>query len=175
MAKVAEDVNVKGLRELYKTDSEAKAMFDHLASRERDRRETTVDRLRWNLNQGGGDPISRGQIVRLFRQLEELGCGNFIPGRWGHESRFRWSVGLADVGRAASGQSVRMEPPSTAELDAPNDLLDHRFHLRKDLDVALKLPSDLTSTEAARLAAFIQTLPFSTNSIPGNSGAELRA
>jgi len=161
MTKGADKVNRKELQAFYNSSSSgAKAMLDRFASRERNSSETTIDRLRQKLKDDGSR-ISRGDAVRLFRRLEELGCGHFIPGRWGHESRFRWDVGLVSVGQAAAGESVQIEAtPANAPDEPSDDLLEHRFHLRKDLDVPVRLPADLTATEATRLAAFIQTLPF---------------
>jgi len=160
MTKNTDSVNRKGLQSFYNENPSAKAMLDHLASRERNRSATTVDRLLSSLI-GDGNQLSRGDVVRVLQRLEELGCGRFISGRWGHPSRFQWSVGLVDVGRAAAGEAVNIEAAPANEADEPpDDLLEHHFRLRKDLDVPLKLPADLNPAEAARLAAFIQTLPF---------------
>lgn len=162
MNKSADAVNTKALQSYYNENPTAKALFDHLASRERDRSTTTVDRLLSSLV-GDGHQMSRGDVVRVLQRLEELGCGRFVPGRWGHPSRFEWEVGLTDVGRAAAGEAVKIEAAPENEPDEPqDDLLEHHFRLRKDLDVPFKLPADLNQSEAARLAAFIQTLPFDT-------------
>jgi hypothetical protein len=160
MTKGADKVNRKELQAFYNSNGEAKAMLDHFASRERNRNEMTIDSLRHNLK-ADGISVSRGAAIRVFRRLEELGCGRFVAGRRGHESRFKWDVGLVAVGQAAAGEAVPIEATPTNAPDEPaDDLLEHRFHLRKDLDVPVRLPADLTATEAARLAAFIQTLPF---------------
>jgi hypothetical protein len=39
-------------------------------------------------------------------------------------------------------------------------LISHRYQLRPQSAVTINLPADLTKTEAERLAAFIQSLPF---------------
>jgi hypothetical protein len=36
----------------------------------------------------------------------------------------------------------------------------HRFHLRPDFEVKIKLPDDLTEREGERLAAFLKSLPY---------------
>ena len=41
-----------------------------------------------------------------------------------------------------------------------NSLFKHTFRLRPDQSVTVELPADLTSQEAARMARFIETLPF---------------
>jgi hypothetical protein len=40
------------------------------------------------------------------------------------------------------------------------DWLDHAFQLRPDLRVTIKLPADITTKEAERLAGFIRQVPF---------------
>lgn len=162
MTKKTDKISVFELRQMYGGNSLAKAMMDHFASRERNRRTTTIDRLLSNLG-NEGIALSRGDVIRVLQGLEKLGCGHFIAGRKGHPSRFEWSVGLVDVGRAAAGEAVEIEPVSLDESEEPaDDLLEHHFRLRKDLDVPFRLPADLSTAEATRLAAFIQTLPFDT-------------
>jgi len=39
-------------------------------------------------------------------------------------------------------------------------MVDHHFHLRTDLQITLRLPSDLNEKEADRLAKFISALPI---------------
>jgi hypothetical protein len=160
MTKETDRVNRTELQTFYNESAQAKTMLDHFASRERNRGVTTIDRLLSNLSEDGG-ALSRGDVIKVLQRLEKLGCGHFIAGRKGHPSRFEWSVGLVDVGRVAAGEAVKIEPAPVNEAEEPaDDLLEHHFRLRKELDVPLRLPADLTTAEAARLAAFIQTLPF---------------
>jgi hypothetical protein len=163
-------VNQSELRAFYNSDALAKVILSHFARFENNMSTTTVDALLSRLSTEP-IPISRAEVIKFFQRLEELGCGKFISGRKGHRSRFTWAVRLTDVARAAAaaGQSVNIAaaPPAdpAAELEEveeaeQNNLLEHRFHLRKDLDVHFDLPGDLTAAEATRLSAFIQTLPF---------------
>lgn len=165
MLNIKDGVDRKGLRELYNTNPDAKVILDHLASFERNRTETTVRRLRSNVRHEGND-LSRGAVIDVFRSLEKLECGRFIPGRRGGESRFKWSVGFVEVGQAAAGEAVKIEAaPVDVVSDPGDDLIEHHFRLRKDLDVPFQLPADLTLPEAGRLAAFIQTLPFNETAL----------
>jgi hypothetical protein len=156
------NIDIPTLQKLYNQDAEAKAILDYLASRERNRSETKLDRLLWILRVDGNQ-VHRGAAIRVFRALEDVGCGRFVAGRKGHPSRFEWTVGMVDVARVAAGETVKIEAAPIDENDeAADDLLEHHFLLRKDLDVPLRLPGNLTAREAARLAAFIQSLPFDT-------------
>lgn len=157
------NVDENGLHGLYASDPAAKALLDHFASRERNRRTMPIDRVIWLVGTEG-NRISRGDAVRVFKRLDELGCGKFMVGRKGHPTRFDWSVGMTEVGRVASGESVEIQPAPAPVLDeaADDEMIDHRYRLRKELDVLIQLPATLTRSEAIRLANFIQTLPFET-------------
>ena len=51
------------------------------------------------------------------------------------------------------------------EENRGNSLFKHTFRLRPDQSVTVELPADLTSQEAARMARFIETLPFQGDTI----------
>jgi hypothetical protein len=155
--------DTKRLKDLYAQDDAARAVLDHLAGLQRNRKQTTVDRLLVAVRQGGYEDLTRGAIVQVLKRLEELECGTFITGRWGHASRFQWDVNLTDVGRAASGEETKIEPVSEEANGADEDeadILGHTFRLRPDVSVTLELPADLSQAEASRLAEFVKTLPF---------------
>lgn len=159
---MSDGVNIEGLREMYRQNAVARAFLDHAAQRERDRAETTVDRIHAVLTGEGTDP-SRGEVVSVFQRLEALGCGKFIIGRRGKASRFAWSASISDVGRAAVGeqQTVSEIPETAAEaIDESTELLAHTYYLRPDMAVNIDLPVDLTAFEADRLAAFVKSLPM---------------
>lgn len=162
-------VNVGGLRAIYAVDPTAKVIFNHLAKFVRNMSETKVDQLTWRLRSEQSPP-SRGAVLRFFRKLEELGCGRVIEGRWGNKTRFAWSSNLIDVAKSAAGQNVAIGSAPTEVEDAAGnqpqgpladeDFVEHPYMLRKGMPVSLRLPADLTAAEAARLAKFVETLPF---------------
>ncbi len=154
------ELNVTGLRNLYKKNHTAQLLLDYFAGRSNNATETKVDRILHILNQNGED-VPRSQIIDAFRELEKLQCGTFVTGRKGWPSRFVWNIGLVEVGKVASGeeQQVRTtEVQSNAEEEA--ETLKHIFFLRPDMQVELSLPSDLTLREAKRLATFVESIPF---------------
>lgn len=150
------------LRTLYKTDQTARLMLDVFAGYQRNRRTIKVDNLLWKLRQQSAD-VSRAEVVKVFKELEDSGFGKYMPGRWEHPSRFEWNANLIEVGKAASGDEDVIEPLEAAALgdssDEP-DMVEHLFRLRPDLQVLLELPENLTRNEAARLAEFVKSLPF---------------
>ena len=151
------------LRHLYSGDPTAKMLLDHFAARQRDRTENTLDRL-YEVLVGEGKPVARADLVRVLRALQGLGAGLFILGRKGHPSRFRWIVSSVQLGKAAAGEEVSLQVPVAPEAPSRerdrSDVISHRFVLRPDFNVSFLLPSDLSTSEASRLADFIRTLPF---------------
>lgn len=161
------------LRQLYRSDDAAKALFDHLAKRTYNKKELPVERLALNVA-NEGSAASRRDITRVLKELEKAGCGKYILGRRGHQSRFQPDpkIEMVAVGRYASGQTAAIDdanPSVSSEAEALDTQdasmngsgeLAHRFQLRPHLLVSIMLPADLTSAEAGRLADFIRTLPF---------------
>lgn len=158
---MADGVNIEGLRSLYKSNAIATSFLDHAAQRERDRGETSVERAQTILRDEGTE-ASRGDVVALYQQLERLGCGKFIVGRWNKHSRFSWSVSIVSVGKAAAGeqQFVAEIPETPPESEEHSESLSHTYHLRPETSITIELPVDLTAQEAERLASFIKTLPM---------------
>lgn len=149
------------LRELYSNNSSAKIFFDHMANRQRNQNETKVDRI-VQLLKDEGHSISRGEIVSVFKDLEEYKCGQFVAGRWGWPSRFVWDVGSLSGSQFAVGETEEVEEvkeESDEELGR-SDSLKHTFNLRADLPIEFILPVDLTEKEAERLTGFIKALPM---------------
>jgi len=160
-------VDIKRLKEIYLKNSAARAMLDEFARRERDRTETKVENLLYL--KVDNRPITRGEIIQAFQELERVECGTFVVGRKGHRSRFQWTVGLTSVGKAAAGEDVSLDVISAEEREQADELPEgeletYAFPLRPNLKVELELPMDLSSTEASRLADFIKALPFDRKS-----------
>lgn len=160
----ANGTDLKKLRELYQKDPAARAMLDEFARRERNRTETKVDNLLYLVVENR--PITRGEIIQVFQELQTIGCGAFVVGRKGHASRFNWTVGLPSVGKAAAGEDLPLdviseeERQEEAEEVPERELKLYSFPLRPNHDLRLELPLDLSSAEAARLSDFIKSLPF---------------
>ncbi len=59
---------------------------------------------------------------------------------------------------AAGIEALKQDAEAPFPRAPVKGLLEHSYHLRDDLQVSFKLPSDLTSREAERLAQFICSL-----------------
>jgi hypothetical protein len=158
------------LRRLYQEEANFARVFDHLASRDRNRSELLKDRLAAepDLEDIGPKHIRARAIWRLFKSLEDFHLGQRILGRGGKKSRFRWNddVEMLEVAAAARGVAVPPRAPAAPRLDdipANGKAIRHQYALRPDFAVALELPVDLLPAEAERLSAFVRTLPFTSN------------
>jgi hypothetical protein len=162
------------IRALYKTDRTIKALFDWAAGRDRDAKETSIDRLVEKIQ------VAKPQVIQACKQLHDVGCGRFMYGRRGAKTRMRWFYSLRSLGKAAKGDTSHLDEIND-ELDeddgsagpvlqakagedtagrGPSERIEHRFALRPSISVTISLPGDLTRKEAERFAAFIQSLPF---------------
>jgi hypothetical protein len=165
---IEESVDIKGLRRLYNRDTRAQSLLDYVATRKYNSVETTVDRLE-SVMSGKESNCSRRNLVAILRELEQLNCGEFVIGRRGQPSRFRWAVEMISVGRAAKGEDSGVQllkaeeakPEESDESELPAGSMRHVFNLRPDYAVVFELPTDFNSREANRLAEFVKTLPFS--------------
>ena len=104
------NIDVNALRNLYRSNSKARFMFESLAARQNKRTITTVGSLHSVLSLAGYE-ISRKDIVEFMKQLESLHCGKYVSGyKTGHvneQSRFLWDVSLVSVGKVATDQKKR--------------------------------------------------------------------
>jgi hypothetical protein len=82
-------IDLVELRTAYQNDSELQLVLDHFASRENNQKVTAVDTLLGALHRAK-TPLPRHALVRVFRSLDALGIGRFIPGRKGNVTRFQW-------------------------------------------------------------------------------------
>jgi hypothetical protein len=104
--------------------------------------------------------------------LQQIGCGEYVPGRHGHPSRFVWNkeYGSLSICRAAFGEELSPAQELLSEdedmtyeeeqIKSEEELLYHHFNLRVDYQLEFTLPVDLTICEAERLSAFIKCLPL---------------
>lgn len=159
MPSTAAPLDEHGLRNLHRHHDAARKILDAVASRGNDVGETPVELFIDEL------ALDRASVIDALRQLGDVGCGEFVVGRRGAPSRFRWTLStaaLADRLAALDGDESLAAPVAVerAVEEATGPLWPHRFQLRPDLVIELRLPRDLTAREAARLGKFIESLPF---------------
>lgn len=156
-------MELEKLKNAYAENKAVQAICDHMAARERNQNETKLHKMLQHLTNDGFD-LKKSETIAAFRALEDAGCGRYVEGRRGWRSRFVWGVKTLDVSAAAKGQQTLEHDVSSNDaadqIDEDVELIEHSFALRPDLTVSVELPVDLTKSEASRLAAFLQALPF---------------
>jgi hypothetical protein len=141
-----------------------------VSKRQRNSATTELDSfLTWDgIPKDRSEAMARRDAIEFFRILANAGIGDFRIGRRGKPTRFTWNAQMMEVAKVAlqSAPQVSNETvfsPDAAEFSIPDPdgmLAVHTYRLRKDLEVQLSLPIDLSTAEAKRLAAFIETLPI---------------
>lgn len=150
-------IDVQALRALAKEQRITAGLMEYLSSRQRHTWETSVESA---MRATGG---SRADVIANFKKLAELNLGHLTVGRKGHKTRFEWAVYPGQIAKAAAGEIDELEGENAAGSDTADDdteLLLHTYQLRRNLEITIDLPSDLTEKEAAKLARWIETLPF---------------
>ncbi|HAD82794.1 MAG: hypothetical protein A2509_07425 [Candidatus Edwardsbacteria bacterium RIFOXYD12_FULL_50_11] len=152
------------LRTLYQKNEIAHLFFDYIANRKNNASESRIHRIISNIKQGNND-ISRSQVIELLKELENIGCGEFVAGRHGWPSRFVWNVGMISVGKIARGESQEAEelPEEIETQEEDIEMIAHAYFLRANMQIEIELPDNLTKSEANRMAEFIKSLPFENN------------
>jgi hypothetical protein len=155
-------MQVELLKQHFQRNSAVKAICDHMAKRTKNQNETSLHRILYYLEQEGSD-FKRSDVIAAFRLLEEAECGKYIEGRHGWKSRFIWSVKSKLVSGAAQGTQTKaalVAEDDPIEEIVEDEMIEHIYALRPDLNISFELPADLSQNEAARLSKFIKTLSF---------------
>lgn len=145
---------VERLQELYEGGGAFAKVCEDLAGRDRAYREWPVKRMCQRTG------LARSEVVRVFKQFEELELGRFVVGRGGNQSRFVSDVSMVNAARLAVGEDVEEASEEFAEESEPEGI-EHTFWLGPDFPVGVTLAADLTKDEAERLANSVRALPFS--------------
>jgi hypothetical protein len=152
-------MNTDALAKAYRENDAVRAICDHLSNRTYNQTETKLHRITRHLEDEAYE-FKRAEIIAAFRALEESEVGKYVEGRHGWPSRFVWSAKSLSLTALATGAAPEDTTPAEVAEETGGEFLEHSFVLRPDLSVALELPSDLTQSEAKRLALFISALPF---------------
>lgn len=125
-------------------------------------------------------PLPRDHVrqrgITALKKLQHCGVGKFTPGRRGKDTRLALIYDTLDyrvlcdtylefkpaTSDSGSTDAANARPsPSEHETLQDTDMLEHRFRLRREIELRLNLPANLTGQEAERLSGFIRTLPLS--------------
>lgn len=158
---------IDGLQKLNQEDETARGLFAWFSDRQKASKEMPVRVAAFRTGK------AEWEIRRVFKKLDDLGCGHLVKGSRGHETRMVWDSNILSIAEVARGGSNKVDstiPEDQPKLEEeetiqpipqiPGGYIAHKFQLRRDAMIEVALPADFTSVEAERLAAFIKTLPF---------------
>lgn len=103
---------VERLQELYEEGGAFAKVCEDLAGRDRAYREWPVKRMCQRTG------LARSEVVRVFKQFEELELGRFVVGRGGNQSRFVSDASMVNAARLAVGEDVEEASEEFAEESA---------------------------------------------------------
>jgi hypothetical protein len=185
-------MNLEGLKSLYRSKPAAKPIFDYFASYQTNVYEVTVDELQSVLQKKryliarkditdlfndlekldcGKFMVGRRTKKSRFQSRISLtsigkatvdnelkpekftGNGEKLDNSWKFEGSTEDST---------DEEGFEAEKTVETSHEDSEKYLTHIYVLRPNLTVTLRLPMDLTNSEADRLSAYIKTLPFST-------------
>lgn len=150
----------EALKELYVSNEAVKAFCDHMAQRDRNQGETKLKRI-LSLLADEKSPVRKPEMIAAFRELERVGCGQYVVGRHRWPSRFVWSVKSLTTCQLAQGSATESDETAIGDYDeSESEELEHTYNLRADFQVRVSLPMDLSESEAERLAGFVRSLPM---------------
>lgn len=113
------DDTVGALKRLYAEDEAAHTFFEWAAQRQNDATQTSIAYLAQKAS------TDERHARELAKRLAGLGCGQFVVGRRGAQSRIVWSVSLKSLGHAVTrdGTIESLDPELRAEaVDLKDEL-----------------------------------------------------
>jgi len=150
MSDYIEEETIKAVQKLYRTNANAKKLFDLTAGLKNDASETNIERMMSVI------AVDRSSAIRLARELEGAGIGRFVTGRRGAQSRFVWKHSRVALGQAAKGAgdgsasvteaSIEHVSADVAVEGKPLTIASAKFLLAKSLGV---LPEQIEITVTA--------------------------
>lgn len=161
-------LNGKQLKEISHKNRTAEVTMTALAMRERVRNFSDIPRTRAKLIKEG-EKIVETDYLQLWKDLQTAGVGVIVYGSNKRPNRFQWHFSLKQVAEVclegtdqkaditAKPQAVKVirRPALEVKAASPVAPLPDRLvyvSLRKDFDVAIKLPGNVTQDEIATIS-----------------------
>lgn len=134
----------KKLRALFKEDPQAAAFFSWIATYTNAASEMSVTLTEKKVSQWAAEnwhddlTVTRRDIIRVMKALENLGVGQFWNGRRGADSRFEFLAHRADIGQVAMGKMKTLKIEEDVEDIHPDELIEmHRRLIAQALETTV--------------------------------------
>lgn len=153
-------MNVTKLVEIAQKSELARAIFKTLADMGKSRPSTDLGRFKSRVSDVLGQHISNSELLKVFKDLQDAGCGKLILSRnlSSAPHRFQWSHNNVEVGRAGVLNGGAVQAAAPAPLAGAQSVVEGSvvvsYPIRGKL-YSIQLPQDLTKGEAAEVCSFI--------------------
>lgn len=173
--------NISSLKALLSSNQAAGALFKAFSGRERTRRDSSVARTQVLLKNDYKISLGSKDIGAMFQEFENLGLGKCVTKR-NKVRRFVWGYNIIDLGKAVSGENVKIEPIDVAAYkEAPkrqqkpkiakfklklapvieetteNEAIIKRFIVRR-AGYEVQVPVNMTPAEVKQTTEFVRNL-----------------
>jgi hypothetical protein len=106
---------VTNINQVATLNEAAVAAFNTFAERQRFRSNTNLVRFHRELEEKHGK-VDEGQLLEVFKALEQAGAGSLILNRKPYKTRFAWNYSLRDVAKLAKGE---IKPDELTKVKKP--------------------------------------------------------
>lgn len=171
-------LNGKQLHEISQKSHSAEVTLLSLAMRDRARSFSDINRTKAKLVKDG-EKIVNEDYMQFWKDLQTAGVGSIVYGRKGNPNKFVWHFSLKSVAQVAldgNDKAVDARKPATtivakkpkvilrkqqpvkqaAPVTAASDKVIY-VPLRKDFDIAIKIPGNISKEELATLHKALDT------------------
>lgn len=156
------------LKEIAHRTATATVVATSLATRDRIRHESDIDRTRSQLVRDG-EPIVETDYMEFWKNLEDTGVGSIIYANKRNGSkkptRFKWHFSLKSIGKAMlEGGEIKFSGQAPPKVRAQEETPEHEFaqkttfFLSANRVAEIRIPDNFTLKEAEAIYTALKTL-----------------
>jgi hypothetical protein len=185
-------LNLSSIRSIAKDSEESQTIFNSLAERKRTRKITDLRQLQYKLLDEGAK-LTKEDVMKTFKALEDAGVGSIIIGRKGKPTRFKWNYSIKRVAKAGVPTKLKKNEPlkvSSKKMNAsefservkgiiPLALAENSFlavisttvKIRPNFSSKIELPLDLKKEDIDELTKILYSL-VQVKEVPAQNKSE---
>jgi len=158
------NLQLENIQKLYQDNDVAKVVLDYFSQRKRKTKDTSVSSIILDLRRAGfTQNFSPENIAYVLEKLGEYGCGEVMRDRaTPRNTKLTWypTVNMQETGAKSKNKDFSDIETPPEDSSTASKLIQRDFPIRKNLNITITLPEDMTRSEADRLSQFISALSF---------------
>lgn len=162
-------MNTEKLRTIANSTPTAETVILSLATRERDRSELNLQRMKTQLLKSGEKVVDK-DFAQLWLDLQSAGIGHVVMKK-GKPNRFDWSYSIKQIARSLINNTpielsrveskAVIKPKRVPKPEAPQVVIRRVFvQLKDNVSVQMAIPENITKAEFANLVKALETAAF---------------